>query len=312
MQLLHFSPPIYSYRLVFPRVPGVRHSSSSPQDEPFPVQIPSHTLSLSPLPVPYLENSSAALSQAARADTSCCARAAPDSLPRPALTQRRHGRHLMQYSYTGWSVIQLCHSQMDYANALSWDEKQTSRRRTGKTNLMNHELDVLPPHAIWLLSPFPAFPPPRTPPLSLQSLSSGPFSFCLSPLLSLMSYPALQWLIKTFDTCRCRIKTSSQIPAERAFPTHLCRAHTCHLQPHQCPDGASLQQHLPARPSATTTRRWMQFHPHYLLHTHPQPSMQSMWLEGYIGDSKANVLPAWTAHWSCFHHFSANLKSYIS
>lgn len=54
---------------------------SSPQDEPFPVQIPSHALSLSPLSVPYLENSSAALSQAVRADSGCLARAALPGLP---------------------------------------------------------------------------------------------------------------------------------------------------------------------------------------------------------------------------------------
>lgn len=298
---------------MLPCVPEAWCTGSSPQDKPFPVQIPSHALSLSPLSVPYLENSSAALSQAARADTGCCTRAAPDSLPRPALAQRRHGRHLMQYFYRGWSVIQLCHSQMDYANALSWDEKQTSRKRTGKINLMNHELDVLPPYTIWLLSPLSALPPSGTPPLSLQSLASSPFSSShLLPLLSLMSYPLLQWLTKTFDTRRCRIKTSSQVPPERAFPAHLFRAHTCHLQPHQCPDGASLQQRLRARPSATTTGRWIRFHPHYLLHTHPQPSTQATRLEGYTRDSKANVLPTWTAHWSCFHHFSANLKSYIS
>lgn len=173
--------PIYSYRLVFPRVPEAWHSGSSPQDEPFPVQILSHALSLSPLPVPYLENSSAVLSQATRADTGCCARAAPDSLPHPALTQRQHGRHLMKYFYRGWSVIQLCHSQVDYANALTWDEKQTSRRRTRKMNLMNHELDVLPPYTIWLSSPFSTFPPSRTPPHSLQSLDSSPFTSCLPP-----------------------------------------------------------------------------------------------------------------------------------
>lgn len=157
-------------------------------------------------------------------------------------------------------------------------------------NLMNHELDVLLPYIIWLLPPFSTFPLSGTAPLSLQSLASSPFSSCLSPLLSLMSYPPLQRLIKTFDTHRCRIKTSSQIP-KRVFPSHLCRAHTCHLQPHQCPDGTSLQQHLPARPSATMTGRWIQFHPHYLLHTHPQPSVQAMRLEGHSGDGKANVLP---------------------
>lgn len=172
---------------------------------------------------------------------------------------------------------------------------------------------VLPPYTIWLLSPLSALPPSGTPRLSLQSLASSPFSSShLLPLLSLMSYPLLQWLIKTFDTRRHRIKTGSQVPPESAFPTHLFRAHTCHLQPPQCPDGASLQQCLPARPSATTTGRWIQFHPHSLLHAHPQPSTQAMRLEGYTRDSKANVLPTWTAHWSRFHHFSANLKSYIS
>lgn len=241
MDLLHFPPYLLVYLLlVFPHVPEARHTGSSPQDKPFPVQIPSHALSLSPLSVPYLENSSAALSQAVRADSSCTARAAPDSPPRPALTQRQPSRHPKpmgddwwhSYATHQWIVLTPCHEI----------DKHTSRSRTGKINLRNHELYVLPPHTILLLLPFSAFPPSQTTPLSLQSQASSPFpSSRLSPLISLMPYAPLQWLIKTFDTCRWRIKTSSHTPAEGTLRSHLFRACTCHQHTHQHPDGTSLQ-----------------------------------------------------------------------
>lgn len=230
MHLLRF-PPIYSYHLALPRVPGARHTGSSPQGEPFLVQIPSHTLSLSPPFVPYLENSNAVLSQAA---SGSCAWAAPDSPPHPTLAQRRQGRHLTQHFYRGWSVVQLCHSLMDYDNPLSYDGKQTSRRRTGKINLMNHELDVLPPYTIWLLFPFSTLPPSGTPPLPLQRPAQVHFPlvchiFCLWCPIFLFS----DWS-RHFTLLGAGSKPVHRYLLRRLPPvTQL--GHTCHLQPHQCP-----------------------------------------------------------------------------
>lgn len=67
-------------------------------------------------------------------------------------------------AYGGWSVTQLCHSPMDCANTLSQDDKHTSRRRTRKINLRNHELCVLPPHtntaftSLFCISSLPDYP----------------------------------------------------------------------------------------------------------------------------------------------------------
>ena len=155
---------------------------------------------------------------------------------------------------------------MDYASALLWDGK-ANRLKEDRQNELNAPRTRCPSsiHHMVIISLFRTSSLRVTPSFFPEPSS---MSLCLLPsgLLSPMSYPPLQWLTKTFDTRRCRIKTSSQIPAERAFPSHLFRAHTCHLQPHQSPDGTSLQQHLSARPSVMRTGRWIQFHPHSLLH----------------------------------------------
>lgn len=110
--------------------------------------------------------------------------------------------------------------------------KQVERQ---KINLVNRELDVLPLHNIRKSSIISIFPLSLgTAPLPLQSLVSGPVSsFLLIVLLSLTPHPTLPWMIKVLEAHRCRIKASSQTSAERTFPRHLLRAHSCHLWP-QC------------------------------------------------------------------------------
>lgn len=232
-----FSPDLLVYLwLAFPHVPEARYMGSSPQDEPFPVQIPSHALSLSPLSVPYLENSSAALSQAVRADSGCLARAAPDSPPRPALTQRQHSRHPKPIGDDGW------HSYVTHQWIVltPWHDKHTSRRRTGKINWRNHELCVLPPHTILLLLLFSAFPPSHTTPLSLQSQASSPF-------LLLTGHPLSHWHpILLFSDWPRHLTHNSAVPksahtaAEETLHSHLFRPCICHQQTYQHPDGTSL------------------------------------------------------------------------
>lgn len=61
----------------------------------------------------------------------------------------------------GWSVTQLCHSPVDCANTLSWDDKHTSRRRTGKINLRNSVCFLHTPYCYYF--PFLHFLSPRLP-----------------------------------------------------------------------------------------------------------------------------------------------------